>query len=215
MVTAVRSKAYVPELIEKQHRDIIKAATELFGRRGYHVTTTREIAIRAKVSIGLVSQYVDSKEELLFLALLQVFDSYERDIPAALAGLKEPLERLRAAVLAYCRAVDQRLDAVVLAYRETKSLRKERRELIKRKETETNALIAACVEECIAAGSIDRLDVDLFTYQIVMFCHGWALKAWHFKTRMSVDTYVERGLQLMLNPVLSTRHLASTLAASS
>jgi hypothetical protein len=36
-----------------------------------------------------------------------------------------------------------------------------------------------------------------------MFCHAWALKAWHFARTMDVDTYVERGLRLMLRGVLT------------
>ena len=48
----VKSKVEVPELIEKRRGQIIKAAIELFGKRGYHVTTIRDIAERANVSIG-------------------------------------------------------------------------------------------------------------------------------------------------------------------
>jgi hypothetical protein len=62
----------------------------------------------------------------------------------------------------------------VLAYRETKSLSKAWRNLIKQKECKINELIAACIRDGIAA-------VELFTYQIVMFCHAWALKGWQFR----------------------------------
>jgi hypothetical protein len=43
------------------------------------------------------------------------------------------------------------VDATVLAYRETKSLRRARRNVIKQKEADTNALLARYVEDCIAA----------------------------------------------------------------
>ena len=70
-------------------------------------------------------------------------------------------------------------------------------------ELDTNELIAACVRDCIAAGLFEEIDVDIFVYQIVMFCHAWALKAWHFAKAMDVDTYLERGLKLMLRGVLT------------
>jgi hypothetical protein len=38
-----------------------------------------------------------------------------------------------------------------------------------------------------------------------MFCHAWALKGWRFRKLMSVQGYVEGGLELMLNQVLSPR----------
>ena len=111
--------------------------------------------------------------------------------------------------------IDANVDATVLAYRETKSLRKARRNVIKQKEADTNALLARYVEDCIAEGLFDkRLDVALFVYQIVMFAHAWALKAWHFRPRMSVDEYVARGLDLMLNPLLAASRPRRPASAS-
>jgi len=205
MSSIVKSKVEVPELIEKRRREIVRAAIGLFGKRGYHVTTIRDVADRAKVSVGLIYQYVQDKEDVLFLALIEVLDSYRRRIPADLKDLRDPMERFCTAVRAYCDVIDQNVDATVLAYRETKSLRRERRNLIKQKETETNALIGACVEDCIAAGLFDPVDVEFFTYEIVMFCHAWALKAWRFAGSMPVDGYVQRGLDLMLHGLLTAR----------
>jgi AcrR family transcriptional regulator len=205
MSVIVKSKVEVPALIEKRRGQIIKAAIDLFGKRGYHVTTIRDIAKRAHVSIGLIYQYVSDKEDVLFLALSEVLDGYQRAIPAALIGVEEPLARFCAAVRAYCRVNDDKADATVLAYRETMSLRKELRDLIKEKEVETNRLIEACISDCIRAGLFEKVDVELFTYQIVMFSHAWALKAWRFRRLMTLDQYVRRGLDLMLGPVLTKR----------
>jgi AcrR family transcriptional regulator len=203
----VRVKARVedPALVERRRRQVIAASITLFGKRGYYATTMRDIAQRAGVSVGLIYQYFGDKEDVLFLAIVEVLDTYRDRIPAATAGIADPLERFRAAVHAYCAVIDENVDATVLAYRETKSLRKARRNVIKQKEAETNALLARCVEDCIAAGVFGRVDVGLLVYQIVMFAHAWALKAWHFRGRMKVAEYVDRGLELMLNQVLSSR----------
>lgn len=91
------------------------------------------------------------------------------------------------------------------AYRETQSLPEIRRKLIQGKELATNRLIAACINDCIAAGLLEDIDVELFTYQIVMFAHAWALKAWHFRPMMTLDDYVARGISLMLGPKLTPR----------
>jgi AcrR family transcriptional regulator len=120
----IKSKVEVPELIQLRRGQIIAAAIELFGERGYHDTAIREIAKHADISIGTIHQYVTDKEDVLFLALIEVLDSYLRRIPAALAGLTDSLQRFRAAVAAYCAVNDERAAATVLAYRETASLRK-------------------------------------------------------------------------------------------
>ena len=69
----------------------------------------------------------------------------------------------------------------------------------------TNRLIAACINDCVAAGLFEEVDVELFTYQIVMFAHAWALKAWRFRPMMTLDEYVARGIRLMLDPKLTPR----------
>ena len=204
MPPRARKKAKVDDdLVERRRRQLTLAAIACFSERGYHSTTIRDVAERAEVSIGLIYQYVEDKEDLLFLALQEVLESYRRQIPEALKGVSDPLARFRAAVRCYCHVNNASIDATVLAYRETKLLRRDRRDAIKRLEVETNALIEACIRDCIGAGVFAPIDVELFTYQIVMFCHAWALKAWRFAGRMSVDEYVERGLLVMLHPVLA------------
>ncbi|HYD77886.1 TetR/AcrR family transcriptional regulator [Ramlibacter sp.] len=205
MAVKVVSKVEVPELVAKRQSQILQAAVELYGKQGYHVTTIREVAQRAGVSVGLIYQYVHDKEDVLFLALVEVLDSYLREVPLALAGLTDPMERFCAAVRAYGHVIDERIAATALVYRETKWLRRERRDLLKQKEAETNKLISDCIEHCMREGVFEEVDVELFTYQIVMFCHAWALKAWHFQGRMTIEEYVDRGLKLMLSPVVTAR----------
>ncbi len=203
-------------LVERRRAQLTQAAIACFSERGYHPSTIRDVAERADVSIGLIYQYVGDKEDLLFMALQEVLDTYMRQIPLALTGITEPLQRFCAAVRAYCRVNGASVEATVLAYRETKSLGKQRRIAIMRKELATNGLIAACVRDCIDAGLFETSDVDMFVYQIVMFCHTWALKAWHFARDMDVDAYVERGLRLMLRGVLTragARRMQSLSAA--
>ena len=190
-------------LVERRRAELTRVAIACFSERGYHATTIRNVAERAHVSIGLIYQYVEDKEDLLFLALAEVLASYRRQIPTALENLTDPLDRFCAAVRCYCRVNDASIDATVLAYRETKSLGRDRRAFIKQQERETNKLIAACILDCIEAGLFQAVDIELFTYQIVMFSHAWALKAWYFSGRMTVEAYVDRGLQLMLNSILT------------
>ncbi len=203
MVVSVKSRVEQPELVERRRGQIVGAATELFGRHGYHPTTIRDIARCAEVSIGLIYQYVEDKEDVLYLAIWRVLDSYRSEIPKAIDDIAEPLLRFCAAVGAYCRVVDANRPATVLAYRETKSLRRERREAIKEMERETNGLIAACIRDCIAGGLFRAVNVDLLTYQIVMLAHSWALKDWHFGPRMTLEDYIGDSLDLMLGPVLT------------
>lgn len=195
-----------PELVDRRRSEITQAAIAAFIRFGYHACTIRDIAKEAKVSVGLIYQYVGDKEDLLFLALIEILRAYKQVLPSALAGIDDPLQRFVRVVHAYCRIHAASPFGTALAYRETASLGKERRDAIKQLEVDSNQLIIDAIRACIAAGLFeDDIDVDLFCYQIVMFSHAWALKAWNLRRRMTLDQYLERGLRLMLGGVVTAK----------
>lgn len=199
----VESLVTDPRLIEERRRQILTAATKLFSQQGYYRTTIQAIAKEAGVSTGLIYQYFRDKDDVLFLTLVTVLDTYEQEIPKDIEGVDDPLERLCRAFYAYCRVVDRLLDATVLAYRSTKSLKAHRQDVIKDRETATNRLLEACLEGAVAAGLIRPVNVFLFTYQLVQFCHAWALKQWAFRARYDLDSYVAEGIALLIEPFLT------------
>lgn len=203
------------ELVERRRQQVVAAAAELYARNGFHKTTVKEIAQLAGVSAGLIYSYVKTKEDILYLVLLSVLESYARDIPKALEGSADPVVRFCAAVRAYCRVVGANPGATLLAYRESMSLGPEQRQEIKRMEFETNALIVACIEACIGAGYFRRVNVELAAYRIVLLAHGWALKSWRFRQFTTLDEYTEEGLDLFLYALLTEagwQHHRATLA---
>jgi AcrR family transcriptional regulator len=52
---------------EDKLRRIKAAAIDLFTKKGYDETTTREIATRARVALGTIFVYAETKRDLLFL----------------------------------------------------------------------------------------------------------------------------------------------------
>ncbi|QRG09023.1 TetR/AcrR family transcriptional regulator [Xanthobacter dioxanivorans] len=203
MKTDVTSIVEDPDLVEKRRHQIVVAATQLFSEQGFYKTTIKDIAKKAGVSAGLVYLYVREKEDVLLLVLLQVVEAYAREIPKAMENFTDPLERLMRAVEAYCRVVDGHRAATVLAYRSTKSLSPDRRELIQQRETETNDIIANAIVACMKAGLIRKLNVDVLTYQLVLVAHGWALKSWYFKSRLTLEEYIVDSLDILLAGVLT------------
>lgn len=201
--TNVTSQIEDPALVERRRKQIVEAATKLFADQGFYRTTIKDIAKLAGVSPGLVYLYVREKEDVLLLVLLQVLEAYAKEIPPAIQGVTNPLQRLTRAVASYCRVVDRYPAATVLAYRSTKSLSPERRVLIQDREVETNAIISDTVADCIAAGLIRPLNVDVLTYQLVLIAHGWALKSWFFKSRLTLDEHISHSLSSLLYGILT------------
>ncbi len=200
---AIQSSVEDEELIQKRRKQFCDAAADLFARKGYHSTTIKEIAEQAGVSIGLIYLYIKTKEDVLFLVIESVLNSYITEIPKAMDSLEDPIERFCAAVTAYCKVVGVNPEATLLAYRETGSLSSGYKNTIKLMELETNQLITKCIQDCIDKGYFRQINVELFTYQIVFFAHGWALKSWRLKQLSSLDIYISSGLDVFLNGVLT------------
>lgn len=193
-----KKKHKVPEL---RHAQFIDAARHEFGKNGFHATTIPDIAKRANVSVGLLYHYFEDKERLLFFVLSDVLDKYLKSIQENSIG-RDPLSRFRSAVRAYCQIIDKNADATVMTYREIRSLTKAHREAIEQKEIASAKVIEKYIEDCVQSGDFGKINTQLFADQVTMFCHSWGLKAWRFRTQMTVDEYIERGLGLLLHSVL-------------
>lgn len=64
---------------------IEEAAFELFMEQGYHATSTRQIADRAKLALGGIYNHFPNKEEI-FVAILLDKHPYKRILPIVLAA---------------------------------------------------------------------------------------------------------------------------------
>ncbi len=202
MVKVNKRRVEDPKLIERRLPQILDAAIEQFGRNGYHATTIRDIADKAGISIGMIYQYVQDKEDLLYMSIMGTIDNYIREIELALEGLEDPLERFVAIIAALTRVIDRRRAAAVLGYRESKSLTREHMNYVIEREREVGDMISQCVNDCIDRRIFHQSDSEMLMYQCVVFAHNWALNSWRFKRAMSVDEYIIKGLSLILDAVL-------------
>lgn len=181
-------------LAARRRAQLIGAATTLFSRKGYYLSTVKDIADEAGVSAGLIYQYVSDKQDLLFLVLLHIVQQNKEGIPRSLKGVKDPIARLYYAIDTYSRVIAANKKAVLLTYRESGSLKPEYITRMKSQEIETNHLIGACVEECIQVGYLAQTNVELLVYRIIIAAHAWALKNWRFREIVTFDEYLEQAV---------------------
>ncbi len=203
----VESSVGDPKLVEARQRQIVDAAVKLFSEKGFYRTTILDIATEAGTSSGLIYKYFKDKDDVLYLSLLLVLETYEREIPPRLEGIEHPVDRLREILRAYCLIIDELRDATILAYRSTKSLPPKRRKFIKQAEERTNMLVRGCLQACIDGGFLKPANLDLLVYQFVTFCHNWALKHWAFREKYGVEDYVSEGAELLIVPHLTANGL--------
>ena len=207
MTIEVKSIVEDAELVAKRRRQMVAAAIKLFCREGFHSTTVKDIARVAGVSAGLIYQYMQDKQDLLFLALSHIVETNKQEIPAALQGVEDPVLRLLTAVDAYARVMDANREAVMLTYRESKSLTRDYKQVLKAMEMETNELISTCIERCMHAGYLKKANVELLTYHLVVVSHAWALKYWRLRSITTIDEYIRVNIHPVWEHLLTDKGL--------
>jgi AcrR family transcriptional regulator len=122
--------------IERRYGEILRAATEVFARRGFHQASTREIAAAADLSLAGLYHYVRGKEELLFLALDTALDTLLAALDGALRAARTPEAKLLALVRTHLDFAFQHAAALKLINRDWELLPEPRRAEIAAKRRE-------------------------------------------------------------------------------
>lgn len=74
---------------------MIKGAVSLFIEKGFHRTTTREIAKESGFSIGTLYEYIGTKEDVLYLVCDSIYDEVMDSVTSQLDSKGTALERLK------------------------------------------------------------------------------------------------------------------------
>ncbi|MDN5708089.1 MAG: TetR/AcrR family transcriptional regulator, partial [Planococcus sp. (in: firmicutes)] len=117
----IQSSVKDESLIEKRREQMISGAVTLFKEKGFHRTTTREIAKAAGFSIGTLYEYIRTKEDVLYLVCDSIYDEVNARLDRL--DLEEgSLETLVKALEQYYTLIDDMQDEFVVMYQESKSL---------------------------------------------------------------------------------------------
>jgi AcrR family transcriptional regulator len=144
------------DLVERRRAQIVEAATRLVARQGFAKTVVRDIAEEANISVGLVYEYVRSKEDILFLIYEHWARVWGEGLEKALARSEDPLDQLMSGVSFLVTAADKHADVTHLFYRETGHLSDYGTEQAKQTEREMVDRLTAVVEAGIAADLLSR-----------------------------------------------------------
>jgi AcrR family transcriptional regulator len=111
---------------------ILEEAARLFGRRGYHATSMRDIGEATGMLAGSLYAHISSKEDLLHEIVLRAANRFLAELEAITAEDLTPEDRLRRAMRAHVAVVASNVDAAWVFHHEWKSLTGERLAEIRR-----------------------------------------------------------------------------------
>lgn len=192
------------QLIKKRREQMIKAAVHLFKQKGFHRTTTREIAKESGFSIGTLYEYIGSKEDILYLVCDSIYDEVSERLKKRLKNNGEGIESLRSAISALFHVIDDLQDEVLVMYQETKSLPKEALAYVLQKEIEMTSMIQRVICGCVDEGHIDLSDkeVEIAAHNILVQAHMWTFRRWAVQGKYTMDEYINIQSNLILEGLL-------------
>lgn len=189
-------------LVAERRAGIVAAAVGLFVRKGYHATTTREIAREAGLSTGLLYEYVQSKEDVLYLVCDAIHGEMESRLREALGENADAAETLREAIARYIEVCDRMQDSILLIYRETASLSEESRRYVLENEARITGIFQSILERGAEDGSLQVANLDriaLTAHTITVLGHEWAFRRWALRPRYTLEAFIEHQTELIMS----------------
>jgi AcrR family transcriptional regulator len=155
---------------------LLAVAVTVFNERGYDGTSMEDLSRRLGISKSSIYYHVDSKEDLLALALDRALDGLFLVADAVTAGEEPAIERLERLVRGSVQVLVDRLPYVTLLLRARGNTGTERRALARRRQFDQ--IVADLVKEAEQDGDI-RPDVDPAVTARLLFGLVNSLTEWY------------------------------------
>ncbi|KYP80873.1 TetR/AcrR family transcriptional regulator [Ferroacidibacillus organovorans] len=193
------------ELVRVRREQIVNAATTLFLKKGYHRTTTREIARESGLGTGTLYEYIGSKEDILLLVCDMIHSQVEVKLHATTPNGMTMAEAFPGLLKNFFHAIDDVQDLVVLIYQETRSLPKDYMRAVLAREQGISDYFAKLLQRGIEDGSftLARELVMLMAHNITVLGQMWAFRRWSIHRSYTLDTFTETQTSLIMRELCS------------
>lgn len=187
------------KLIKKRREQIIKSAVSLFKQKGFHRTTTREIAQAAGFSIGTLYEYIRQKEDILYLVCDSIYEQFCTRMEDAVTCGGNSGERLQYAVRAYFKLIDDMQVEMLVMYQELKSLDKEALKYVLEKELQLTSIFEQLIHDCVQENScqLSANEVKAFAHNLLVLGQMWAFRRWALHSLFTIDEFTNLQLKFM------------------
>ncbi len=193
------------QLVKKRREQMVKGAVRLFIEKGFHRTTTREIAKESGFSIGTLYEYIGSKEDVLYLVCDAIYEEVRGQLDQQIDTKAVGINRLKSAIATYFRVIDHLQDEVLVMYQEAKSLPEEALMYVLEKEVEMTEMFETIIREYVEEYEIDVSDdkIKLMSHNILVQGHMWTFRRWAIRKLYTLEEYTKLQSEHLLAPILS------------
>lgn len=158
---------------EKLER-ILRVATEVFARKGYHRASIRDISKATGVSLSGLYYYVESKEELLFRIQAHSFETVLRNLDELLRDVEDPNRKLRLLIENHLRFFVGNMKEMKVLSHEAESLNGEHRRRVHEQKRRYSHVCMEILEELRPEDSpIDTRVATFSLFGMMNWIYNW------------------------------------------
>lgn len=185
------------KLIKKRRDQMVKSSIALFKEKGYHRTTTREIAKASGFSIGTLYEYIRTKEDILFLTCDAIYDKVQEQVQYAFDVEHPSIDNLKKVIRSYFYLMDDLQEEILILYQEVKSLNKESRKYVLQKEQDMVAMLEKVLLNCLPQGFSEK-EAKLIANNLFIGGHMWGFRRWILQKEFTLEEYCDLQINLLL-----------------
>ncbi len=198
----VKTRIKNPRLIDLRRKQIIEGAMRVFSAKGFHGATVREIAEEAGLTMGSLYNYINSKEDIVYIVYDYITGILRHAVNEAISDISNPKERLKAALRQNLTSIYQHQDIIMFIYKASTYLDRESLHEVLARETEYIELFENLLRGYFEGEKVDenrlRLAADLLTYiPVIMTFRRWSLR----RRYVSMETVMKEILNFVLHGI--------------
>ena len=196
------------DLVDRRRLQIVDASVKLFIEKGFHRTTTREIAREAGISTGLLYEYVRTKEDVLYLVCDAIHAEVEHAVAEAIQKAAEGRDVLSRMVREYFLVCDRMSNHILLVYQETRTLPLHWRKKVLENEIRLTGIFVDTLTGLVKSGDLPQMDrnsIELIAHNITVLGHMWTFRRWFLGRHYSVEEYIKLQTKFILGKSQASR----------
>jgi AcrR family transcriptional regulator len=185
------------KLVEERHEQIFQAASKLIQKKGYHMTTLRDVSRETGISLGNLYDYITTKEDILYMIHEKAAQMVLEVVSQGMGDVRNPVEKLREMIERELEAMDRYQDLVMTIYQESHSLSGPSLRTMLRSEEAHTGKFKEVIEEGMKLGVFKKANPVMLANVIKMMIDCWVLKRWDLRGKASLEEMKQGILQMV------------------
>ncbi len=185
------------ELIEKKQQQICRGAMKIFKTKGFHAASIREIAEASQISLGSLYDYIEKKEDILFLVHQYGMNQIYSRIQKWTAPSSDPYKQFINVLKELFHLSVEFKDEITFMYTETKHLEKQYLDEILRRDKEFIYFLESLIKKCIDSGAFECRNPDIYANIISFLGVMIPMRGWDLFPKHSEEEVFDELIRLI------------------